>query len=352
MGKKRAGCISPKMMAHEDDITVTIVVTAYNVEDVIIPTMQSLVGQDYPHIKIIVVNDFSTDNTAALLAEFAKEHPNVWVLWNERNLGGALAKRRGLREVNSDYFIFCDGDDLIAPNTISECIKTVRLTSADTVIFGFNHLDSATGEYFSPTLPVDCAKTPYLITKDKGFDVRRLSVLSHISPVCLLKTAVHKDGFCDALLAIPYWYDLPTFVSMLAHAKIIAMINEPFYHYRLGREGQSVDSWTHSRRGIKAVTLDIAVQYLADVDWASSPLIRKLQAYKLGRIALNEFAVMRGAGNQHEYDLTVMQFKSAVKGFSATEILFLRGVKFKIFMIALRWMPVGVVQWVFGKSKC
>jgi len=332
-------------------LTVTVIVTAYNVEATITSTLLSLAEQTYPNIEIIVVDDASTDNTPAILATFAEKHSCVRILRNKRNLGAAMSKQRGIREVNSDYFILCDGDDCIEPNAISECIKTIDLTSADTVIFGFDHQDSNTGKYFATTLPVDVTKLPYLMCRDDGFNVERLSRLSHISPVCLLKTEIHQNSFADALLPIPYWEDVPTFIAMLAHAKIIALINEPFYHYRVGHQGQSVNNWTRVRRGLKAVCLDRAVQYLSKADWASNPRMRKLQAYKLGRIAINECTVMRGAGNDHEYALTIMQFRSAIKGFTAVEIFSLRGLKFKIFMIALRWAPIEIIRRVIGKGK-
>jgi len=332
-------------------LTVTVVVTAYNVEATITSTLLSLVEQSYPNIEIIVVDDASTDNTPTLLATFVEKYSCVRVLRNEHNLGAAMSKQRGIREVNNDYFILCDGDDCLEPNAISECIKIIDLTSADTVIFGFDHFHHTTGERFGAVLPIETTKLPYLINKNDGLDVEKLSRLIHISPVCLLKTETHKNSFANALLAIPYWEDIPTFIAMLAHAKIIALINEPFYHYRFGRQGQSVHNWTCARRGLKAICLDRVVQYLSKVDWAADPLIRKLQAYKLGRVAISECIAMRNAGSNHEYELTIMQFRSAIKNFTAIEIFSLHGLKLKIFMIALRWAPVEIIRRVIGKGK-
>jgi len=349
--KKSIRSEQQQILEKNDFPSVTVVVTAYNVGEVIVSTLDSLVEQDYPHVKIIVVDDASTDNTADILTEYSKKHSCVSVLRNPHNQGAAMAKQLGVREVKSDYFILCDGDDIVSKNAISECVKIIKFTSADVVIFGFDHLDFNSGEYFAPTLPVDVAKVQYLIHKDKGFDIKRLSILSHISPVCLLKTDVHQSGFSDALISIPYWEDIPTFISMLAHAKTIAFINEPFYHYRIGRPGQSVDSWTSSRRGLKAVCLDMAVQHLSRMDWASEPVIRKLQVYKLGRVAINELTTMRAAGNEHEYLLTIMQFKSVMKKFSVTEICSISGWRFKIFMLVLRYAPVDIVRRVFERGK-
>lgn len=337
---------APRAMSKDGPL-VSVVVTAFNVADVISTTLLSFIEQTYPNIEIVVVDDASTDGTAKVLADFAAVHTCVRILTNEKNLGAALAKQRGLRAAKGDYFLLVDGDDCFEPNTISESMKVIELTEADTLIFGFDLLNDETGELSGPELPVTMTELPYILRGRAELDCEKLARLNHVSWVCLLKSSVHQQTFSDAFLPLPYWEDVPTFIAMIAQAQILAFVNEPFCHYRVGRQGQAVNNWGKARRGLKSACFEKVVNYLSTVPWASDKFVRRLIANKLGKIAISEFALMRN-GSDHEYKLAVMQYQTASQNLSAREILSVPGLKFKIFMAALRWGSVDFARLIFA----
>ena len=93
-------------------ILISFIVPAYNVEPYLKECLDSIVrlnmrGQGW---EIIVVNDGSTDGTAALLADYSKSHAEVSVITQE-NLGLSAARNVGMRHARGKYVCFVDADD-------------------------------------------------------------------------------------------------------------------------------------------------------------------------------------------------------------------------------------------------
>jgi len=88
--------------------TVSVVVTTYNHERYIGETIRSLLAQTYRPAEIIVVNDGSTDGTAAAVRAFG----NQVRLVDQANAGVAGARNAGVRVATGELVAFIDGDDL------------------------------------------------------------------------------------------------------------------------------------------------------------------------------------------------------------------------------------------------
>ena len=96
---------------------VSVVMATYNGERFLEAQMESVVKQSYPAIEIIVVDDGSTDGTAAILQSYASQHNNIRLYFSEgRNLGYIKNFERGCRLATGDYISFCDQDDVWHPD--------------------------------------------------------------------------------------------------------------------------------------------------------------------------------------------------------------------------------------------
>ncbi|MEA2018498.1 MAG: glycosyltransferase family 2 protein [Campylobacterota bacterium] len=104
---------------------VSIVITAYNREDMIIRAIQSVIGQTYQNIEIIIVDDCSTDNTQQVLNSFLNElkYDNIHYLRNERNKGANFSRNRGIEASTGEYISFLDDDDEYFPTKIEEQVQ-------------------------------------------------------------------------------------------------------------------------------------------------------------------------------------------------------------------------------------
>ena len=94
---------------------VSVIVPAYNEQRGIAACVRSLAAADYPNLDIIVVDDGSTDDTAAMVARLAL--PNVRLL-RQPNAGKPAALNNGIRRAQHDIFVLVDGDTVFEPDAL------------------------------------------------------------------------------------------------------------------------------------------------------------------------------------------------------------------------------------------
>ena len=126
--------------------TVTITIPAYNEQDTLRPTVDSVRQLSYPgDLEIIIVDDGSTDQTRKRALEMADEDPRIRVITQE-NQGKATALNVALREARGAYFGCVDADSLVEKNALlhvmaafereqpAAVISTIRVLDHDTTI--------------------------------------------------------------------------------------------------------------------------------------------------------------------------------------------------------------------------
>lgn len=94
---------------------MSIIVCAFNAQEFIAQTLDSVLAQTYTSIEIIVVDDGSTDSTAATIFSY---QPRIRYLFQE-NQGVCVARNRGVTESSGQYLIFFDADDLMPQDRIA-----------------------------------------------------------------------------------------------------------------------------------------------------------------------------------------------------------------------------------------
>jgi glycosyltransferase involved in cell wall biosynthesis len=95
----------------------SIIVPAFNVSATLAETLNSLLKQTYPTFEVIVVDDGSTDDTAQIAAQFARDR-RVRVI-RQANRGLAGARNTGIAAARGDVIGFCDSDDLWLPQKLA-----------------------------------------------------------------------------------------------------------------------------------------------------------------------------------------------------------------------------------------
>src|SRR3954452_3401462 len=96
---------------------VSILVPAYNAENWIGETIQSALRQTWPRKEIIVVDDSSTDNTLAVVREFASGTVSVVT---KPNGGASSTRNKAFSLAQGDFIQWLDADDLLAPDKIKK----------------------------------------------------------------------------------------------------------------------------------------------------------------------------------------------------------------------------------------
>ncbi len=109
---------------------LTVIVPAYNEEDVIELTLKSLLEVDYPMIKIIVVDDGSTDKTGRLVKEIAN---NKILYLRQENKGKAQALTNGINHVNTEYTMMVDADCIFPSDSFKKAIQYITYYGDDAI---------------------------------------------------------------------------------------------------------------------------------------------------------------------------------------------------------------------------
>jgi teichuronic acid biosynthesis glycosyltransferase TuaG len=113
---------------------VTVVVPAYNAERWLGETLDTLLAQRNVAFEVLVVDDRSTDGTAALVQGRAAAEPRLRYLATPQNCGGPAGPRNlGVHHARSEWVAFCDADDLWHPDKLRLQLDCARRTGADLV---------------------------------------------------------------------------------------------------------------------------------------------------------------------------------------------------------------------------
>lgn len=97
---------------------VSIVMPAYNAASYLKASIESVLAQEYKNWELLIINDGSTDGTAAIISEYQKIDKRIKGFSNEGNKGLVYTRNRGLEEANGEYIAHLDSDDLAHPERI------------------------------------------------------------------------------------------------------------------------------------------------------------------------------------------------------------------------------------------
>lgn len=116
----------------------SFVIPAYNVEDYIENTLESLVTQTVNNFEIVIVDDGSSDMTYKRAEEFLrkKQFENYKII-KKKNGGVASARNEGILNADGEYIIFLDGDDYVS-NRLVEVLMSKSNASSDIICWGFD----------------------------------------------------------------------------------------------------------------------------------------------------------------------------------------------------------------------
>lgn len=109
---------------------ISVVIPAYNIEEYLPKTLDSVLSQTYQNLQIIVVNDGSQDRTGKIIDEYACRDRRIKAIHKEN--GGVTSTRlRGLTEAEGLYIGFVDGDDYIEPQMFARLMENMKAHGAD-----------------------------------------------------------------------------------------------------------------------------------------------------------------------------------------------------------------------------
>lgn len=216
-----------------DDIKISVIVPAYNIEKYIGECLDSIVSQTYKNLEIIVVDDGSKDSTSEIVDLYAEKDKRIIPI-HKPNGGLSSARNAGLEVMTGDYVSFIDGDDSIHPDTYKRVVEELNKDKDIDMLSFFMKYEKFTEEYRDSNI------CKFYDSKD------------------LLSDFIHSKGLitysvCDKIIKAEifdnirfyegkYYEDGPAVLELLLNTKKIAVLFRKFYNY--GQ--QRVDSITYT----------------------------------------------------------------------------------------------------------
>ncbi|WP_300454007.1 glycosyltransferase family A protein [Accumulibacter sp.] len=111
-------------MTEPAETVISVVVPTYNYAHLLPRALDSVLAQQAADVELIVVNDGSTDDSAAVLAAYAARHRCVRVA-EQANAGAAAARNRGIRLARGSHVLLLDADDELLPDALATLRRLV-----------------------------------------------------------------------------------------------------------------------------------------------------------------------------------------------------------------------------------
>lgn len=230
--------------------TLTFVVPAFNMDAYLERCVNSLVNTRHTaDIEVLIVDDGSSDGTGALADSYASHMPDVVRVIHQRNKGHGGAVNAGVEHAEGMYIKVVDADDWVDPESLERVMQVLRAQ---------RHREA----------PVDLVVTDYVYDKvgkcrkhvvrfnrvmdtDRPLswdDLRRFSIAQYmIMHALTFRTEVVRQSGMR-LPEHTFYVDFLYSYQPFPWVRTLMYLDTPFYHYFIGRDGQSVQTDVMIRR--------------------------------------------------------------------------------------------------------
>ena len=120
---------------------VSVIMPAYNAAPFIEEAINSVISQTVKDWELLVIDDCSTDNTREIVEKIALQDSRVRLLANEKNMGAAGSRNRGLDAFTGRYVALLDSDDYWYPPMLEKMIARAEETKADIIYCSYELVD-------------------------------------------------------------------------------------------------------------------------------------------------------------------------------------------------------------------
>lgn len=114
----------------------TVIIPLYNKEKYIKNAIESVLNQTFSDFELVIIDDFSSDKSAAIAATFESE--KVQLIYHKKNCGLSASRNTGIKKANSNYITFLDADDLWKPTFLESIFQLIQ-NFPEARIFGTNY---------------------------------------------------------------------------------------------------------------------------------------------------------------------------------------------------------------------
>jgi glycosyltransferase involved in cell wall biosynthesis len=221
---------------------LSIIVTAYNIEDYIEQCLDSVAAQTLSDLEVLVVDDGSSDSTPQKIVEFCAGDPRfIPMLLPENSPGGvATAANAGLDRATAPWVGFVDGDDYVEPTMFERLVDAAAGCDADLAMCQYQEVVDGSGERRDPA---DAHRWAELTASCYELDVQnRRQFLRFISVPWrkLYRRSLLENNAIRFPVSDGFYEDNPFHWFAVISARSIALVPEVLCYHRVGRAGQTM----------------------------------------------------------------------------------------------------------------
>lgn len=219
---------------------VSVIIPLYNTAKLISRCLDSVLRQSCNDIEIIVVDDCSTDGSAAVVERYCGQYPNIRLIRHDRNSGPMTSRRDGYEAATGDYLMFVDSDDVLPQDAVAGLLSRQQATDAD-IVFGnvLTHELDGTSEV---TLGIRPQSEATELTK---LDVVSAMIESRVRPEMwgkIYKRKLFADGSLQAFDGMTCAEDLCLIYQLVDKAEKIVTYDGVAYEYCRREDSLAVDN--------------------------------------------------------------------------------------------------------------
>ncbi|MDH8701840.1 glycosyltransferase involved in cell wall biosynthesis [Dysgonomonadaceae bacterium PH5-43] len=224
---------------------LSIVIAAYNMEQLLPRCLDSLLKNPNEEVEIIVINDGSKDNTLDVAISYQSKYSHIVRVIDKPNGGWGTAINRGIIEAQGKYLKTLDSDDWFDSIALDDFIKLIKKIDADLIATSFTQIfeDKQNKKYV-----YDNAICNREMLLSDYFKMNNYSKFLPIQALCIKTKILQNNKF---KLSDRYYTDIEYNLIPLTYVDTIYFSKINLYQYYLSREGQSV-----SLQGYKKNWLD------------------------------------------------------------------------------------------------
>lgn len=203
---------------------ISVIMGAYNCENTLQASIESILGQTYTDWECIICDDGSTDTTHYLISEYIKKDARIKLLTNTKNTGLAYSLNRGLKVARGEYIARMDSDDISLPTRFEKQIAYLE-QHEDIAVLG------TTAQYFDNQGVWGVSKAKKCLTKT---DIMCGNAFIHPTVMIRRKALQQVGGYTVS----KYTYrmeDYDLWCKLYAHYYRGDVLNEPLLQYRLDK---------------------------------------------------------------------------------------------------------------------
>lgn len=219
---------------------ISVIIPAYNAQTYLRQTLESVSAQSYKHFEAIVIDDGSTDATAAIV-EQAMAYDSRIRLINKANGGLADARNSGLDAAHGEWVTFLDSDDRLLPSALERLVSAAMRSGCDIVIGGIVRRYAGGGE----------EKIEIISSEDA---IENTLYQTHGLEPSACGKLYRRKLFDRQRFAKGVWYeDLDFFYRAYLQVGRVAVTGAPVYYYRCNPDG-FLGSFKRERLDVLTVT--------------------------------------------------------------------------------------------------